>query len=166
MPNKTNDYKFTKDDKVSYMNGNTVKKLQTLPDKQHEVIKKENERSRQIRRNRERALSMNAGSVAFLALAVCITLIGCVKYLTLQAEITERMNYISSLDSELSDLKSDNDETYNRINASLDLDEIKRIAIDELGMVYASQDQVVLYDNQESDYVRQFDDIPESNSND
>lgn len=159
MPNRKMDQPANKND-ISFVNGNTVRKLQTVPDKRQEKHSKQTEHSKQVKRNRERAMSMNAGSVAFLAIAVCITLVGCVKYLTLQAEITERIKNISSLESELSDLKSDNDETYNRINASVDLDEIKKIAMDQLGMVYASKDQVKMYDNQDSDYVRQYEDIP------
>ncbi len=53
-----------------------------------------------------------------------------------------------------------NDEELVRINSSIDLEEIRRIAIGELGMVYATEGQIINYANEGSDYVRQFGDIP------
>ena len=47
------------------------------------------------------------------------------------------------------------------INSSIDLNKIYEIATKELGMVYARRDQVLLYDKTESEYVRQYEDIPE-----
>lgn len=43
----------------------------------------------------------------------------------------------------------------------VDLEEIRRIATEELGMTYAAKDQVVLYESEESDYVRQYEEIPD-----
>ena len=52
-------------------------------------------------------------------------------------------------------MKLANDEEYNRIISSIDLEEIKRIAIGELGMTYAQEGQIVLYVNEDNDYMRQ-----------
>ena len=41
------------------------------------------------------------------------------------------------------------------------LDNIYKIATEELGMVYANKDQVRMYNKTESEYVRQYEDIPE-----
>ena len=51
-----------------------------------------------------------------------------------------------------------------QILLEVDLEKIRDIAINELGMVYAQEDQVVLYDSEGSDYVRQYADIPEEES--
>ena len=40
------------------------------------------------------------------------------------------------------------------------MNEIYRIATEELGMVYANRDQVLLFDKTENGYVRQFEEIP------
>ena len=64
------------------------------------------------------------------------------------------------LEKELNNLKLSNDDELARINSNVNLDEIKRIAIGELGMVYAQEGQIVYYNNEGSDYVRQFGDIP------
>ena len=43
----------------------------------------------------------------------------------------------------------------------MDLDYIYDVATKELGMVYANKDQILLYDKTESEYVRQYEDVPE-----
>ena len=42
----------------------------------------------------------------------------------------------------------------------MDLDQVKNVAMNELGMVYASESQIRIYDSTESDYVKQYQDIP------
>ncbi|WP_099468543.1 hypothetical protein [Konateibacter massiliensis] len=146
---------------TTYQHGNTVRQFQVMPNPVIPEIDKPR-LSNRTRRNREKALSMNFGYVLFLAMAVVATVLVCVSYLTLQAEMTQRVKNISSLEQEVADLRSDNDETYNRINNSIDLKHIKQVALEEIGMVYASEGQVVLYENEESDYVRQYSDIPKA----
>jgi len=60
----------------------------------------------------------------------------------------------------MNDLKLANDEEYSRITSSIDIEEIKRIAIGELGMNYALEGQIVTYTNECSDYVKQVAEIP------
>lgn len=71
------------------------------------------------------------------------------------------MKNIAALEARLSELKAENDDEYNRVTTSVDLEKVREIAINELGMVYAKADQVILYNSQGSDYVRQYGDIPE-----
>ena len=63
--------------------------------------------------------------------------------------------------AELEQLRAENDALETSINTSIDLNKIYEIATKELGMVYAKKDQVLLYDKTESEYVRQYEDIPE-----
>ena len=104
---------------------------------------------------------MNAGYVAFLCMALIATGIILVNYIGLQSDITNSVQHISVLESELNDLKLANDEEYSRITSSVDLEEIKRIAIQELGMQYAEEGQVVTFASENSDYVKQMADIPQ-----
>ena len=82
-------------------------------------------------------------------------------YLQLQAETTSRIKNIAALETELENLRKENDDDYTRIMTAVDLDYIKEVAINELGMVYAEEDQVVLYDGGTRDYVRQNAEIPD-----
>ena len=43
---------------------------------------------------------------------------------------------------------------------SVNLDEIRERAQNDLGMVYASPDQVIEYENPATDYVKQYEEIP------
>ncbi len=61
----------------------------------------------------------------------------------------------------MNSLKLDNDEEYSRITNSVDLDEVKRVAIQELGMKYAEEGQIVTITGGGSDYMRQVADIPQ-----
>ncbi len=74
--------------------------------------------------------------------------------------MTTRMDHIKELEQELDALRSENDITQTRINTSVDLDYVYRVATEELGMVYAGKDQVLMYHQTESEYVRQYEDIP------
>ena len=59
------------------------------------------------------------------------------------------------------DMKEENNTKYNAIMDSVNLDEIRDKAQTDLGMVYASPQQVVEYDNPATDYVKQYESIPE-----
>ena len=82
-------------------------------------------------------------------------------YIGLQSDITNSIKNISRLESRLNTLKLDNDEEYSRITSNIDLEEVKRIAIQELGMKYAEEGQIVTVTGGGSDYMRQVADIPQ-----
>lgn len=111
--------------------------------------------SNTARKNREKASHMNLGYVLFLSLAMAFTVVTLYGYLNLQADITNRVEAISEMESRYNNLKLANDEEYNRINSSIDLEEIKAVAIGELGMTYAREGQIVNVEDSETDYVRQ-----------
>ena len=93
-------------------------------------------------------------------MAILATAFICVKYLGLQSDITSRQRHISTMESDLNDKKLANDEEYARIMGAVDLEKIKAIAMNELGMSYPSKDQIVSFQDGDSDYVRQYADIP------
>ena len=82
-------------------------------------------------------------------------------YIKIQSDITARMKTIAVLESQIANLKAENDEAYKRINTAIDLDAIKNTAINELGMFYATQDQIVYYMVENDDYMNQYIEIPE-----
>lgn len=144
---------------ATYVQGNVVRKQSqaaTSPAKQPEQV------SRRVHKNRAKALHMSKGYVAFLAIAAVIALFACVKYLQLQSEITNRSKYITSLQEELADVKEENTTRYNVIMNSMNLEEIRDIAMNEFGMVYASADQIIKYQSPTESAVTMFSSIPES----
>ncbi len=72
------------------------------------------------------------------------------------------MKTVASLESELTQLKEDNDAYYSQVTSNVDLNRIKKIAIGRLGMKYPSEDQKMTYETSGSSYVRQYQDVPES----
>lgn len=150
-----------------YVHGNTVLKPepQQAPSKhqEKEERQKKHRESKEIlkrRRNQEKALSMNLPYVAALVAASCCALYICVNYIRLQSGMTARMDTIKELEQKLNTLKTENDTLETRINIYVDLDYVYKVATEELGMVYANKDQVLMYDKTESEYVRQDEDIP------
>ena len=141
----------------AYIDGNTVRKMQPL-----EHPTRERRVSRQThRRAKEKSIQyVNVFYTFFLMAAACMVLWSCVNYLQLQAETTSRVKHIAALETQLEELRKENDDNYTRIMTTVDLDYIKDVAINELGMVYATSEQVVLYDGGTRDYVRQSAEIP------
>lgn len=145
-----------------YVYGNTVPKPAEMP-KRHvkspEMPKKKT--SSRVRRNRRQALSMSSAYVVFLAVAAIMALVVCVNYVQLQSRITKRSKNITAMQEELADLKEENNTKYNAVMDSVNLDEVRDRAQNDLGMVYATPDQIVEYDDPATDYVKQYEDIPE-----
>lgn len=104
---------------------------------------------------------MSFGYVLFLSFALLATGWILVGYIRLQSDITNSIKHIASLENELNDLKLANDEEYNRITSSIDLEEVRRIAIQELGMQYAEEGQIVVFESENNDYVKQVAPIPD-----
>lgn len=122
---------------------------------------REREVSTQALANRERSLQMNFAYVMFLTIAAVITVLVCVDYLKLQARYTTIQKESTRLEETLGTLRINNDEEYNRIISSVNLEDVKETAIEKLGMVYASEEQIVPYDAEVHDYVRQFQELPD-----
>lgn len=145
---------------ASYVYGNTVRRemqpAPLAPQKQPKEI------SQRVQKNRSKALHMNRGYVIFLAVAAMVALFSCVQYLQLQSEVTSRSKNITALQQELADAKEANTTKYNAIVNSMNLEEVREKAMTELGMVYASVDQVIEYESPTNQMVKKFADIPES----
>jgi len=145
-----------------YVYGNVVTKPAYEPRRHEKSPERPVKRtSRQVRRNRRQALHMSSAYVVFLTIAALMALIVCVNYVQLQSRITSRSKNITAMQEELADMKEENNTKYNAIMDSVNLDEIRDKAQTDLGMVYASPQQVVEYDNPATDYVKQYESIPE-----
>lgn len=111
--------------------------------------------SRVTRKNRDKARHMSMGYVLFLMLAMVVCSLVLINYLQLQSEITDKVKKIAQQESRLNNLQSENEDNYNKVVSSVDLEEIKKVAIGELGMVYAKEGQIITYLGAGHDYMRQ-----------
>ena len=116
--------------------------------------------SETVKKNREKAAHMNMGYVAFLLFMALVLFFGCTAYINLRNQITEKQKTVESLQTKVSSLKLENDEKYDRIIGNVDMEEIKKIAMNELHMKYPDSGQVAVTESNDSDYVRQYKDIP------
>jgi cell division protein FtsL len=138
--------------------GNTVRKLQAIPQEKPE----QKPVSRTARKNRAKARRMSRGYVMFLAVISTAALFMCVRYLQLKSVITTQTKEIAGIESNLSQLKADNDALYNSVLASVDLEYIKKVAMDQLEMNYPQEDQIYQFDTAGNSYVRQYQNVPDA----
>ena len=105
-------------------------------------------------------MSMNRKFVVFIAVVSTAVLFCCINYLRLKSDYTRKISQVASLESELAQLKEDNDAYYSEVTSNVDLDKIKKIAVGRLGMKNPSDDQVMTYSVEGGSYVRQYQDVP------
>lgn len=155
--------------KSYYINGNTVRQLeQPVPQRRPQKTRREIEEARRkknrrnaARRNRERALEMNRAYVTFLTGCLIASAFVAVTLIQIRSNVTQQMKEVAALESQVADLRAENDARYKEITTSLDLTSIKEQAMTRLGMKYASQEQIVYYTVDNSNYMDQYNDIPE-----
>ncbi len=136
----------------AYVYGNTARALR--PVRQDERSPR---RHKSVsRKNIDRDTGMNPGFMIFMTLAMVLTGIVCVQYIRMQSSLTTYVGELSAMEMELQSLKAENDDYESRIKGAIGLENIKKRAMDELGMTYASDDQIVVYNSDGTDYVRQF----------
>ncbi|MCR5527310.1 MAG: cell division protein FtsL [Lachnospiraceae bacterium] len=145
-------------DSSVYIDGNTVRKVEVRPARRKAVRRKPVE---VIPERPHRAVHMSPGYVVFLVASILVAASVLIWYVRLRSEITASQKVISKLETQYSTLKQSNDEEYDRILASVDLEEIKKKAMTEYGMKYPDENQVVGISGKDDDYVRQYGKIPD-----
>lgn len=111
------------------------------------------------RRQQQRVEQINLRYVLFMGLLITVMTVALIFYIKLQADISSSSSKVASLEAELTELRSSNEEAYNEIQASVDLDEIRDRAINELGMKYATQSQIVEYSASGGGVVHQISEV-------
>jgi cell division protein FtsB len=146
--------------RTSYVEGNTVRKLNAAPD-----IWREEEEIRSPRRQQQRHTKelsgINFTSLLILTAAIIATVYVCVTYLKLQSDVTQMDGTVTSLQQDLETLTKKNDAESELAKKNYNLDYVYRVAVEELGMVYPNKNKVITYKSSDDDYVRQYEDIPE-----
>ena len=143
--------------RTAYLEGTAAKQLERGFEAEKLPVRKKV--SNTTRKNREKMFHMNLGYVAFLVIALALATFTLCGYIELQSGITNHVKQISDMEAESNSLKMANDDEYNRITSSVDLEKIRAIAIGELGMVYAQDGQIIQIENTETDYVHQTADL-------
>ena len=148
-----------------YVYGNVVRQAQAAPLRRPQVQErpaKPKRASRQALKNRNRAMTISPAYALFLTVAAVCAVLVCVLYLNMQAGVVSRSENVTALQEELADLTEANTTRYNAAANSVNMETVRDRAMNEMGMVYASQGTVIEYDRPAGDYVKQYSDIPES----
>ena len=136
--------------KNQYVYGNVASKQEFVRIREESV----RELNYSVKKNERKVHRMNLGYVLFLVVALACTGVVLMNYLQIQSAVTATAKEIAVMETQLNNLKLYNVEEKNRIDRSIDPEEIRRIAVGELGMTYASEGQIRLYTNEGSDYLR------------
>lgn len=144
-----------------YIDGNTVRKIEERPLRSNSKQKKREQiKNQNIRRAKANQKTMGFSSFVLMFLATAFSCFLCIRYLRAETSMEASIKKITAMEKQLEVLKNENDAKESNINANIDLDEIFSTATGRLGMVYANKSQVIKYDKTESEYVRQYEDIP------
>lgn len=96
----------------------------------------------------------------FMSVVIGCAVVMCSVFLKLKADVKDAKNTVSSLESELSEQQDANAEYSSGLDSMTDLQEIYKIATEELGMVYSEPGQTVYYSQNSDDYVVQYKNVP------
>lgn len=144
-----------------YEDGSALRKVQAVPQELPAEFPEE-QHVRQRRPGRKaRKAQMTPAFLTGMTILCAATVAMLVGFLCLKEKITEQRKSIASLESQINDLKEDNDAYYNKVMASVDLDAIREAAMNRLGMKSADESQIQYYDTDGSSYVRQYQEVPE-----
>ncbi len=152
----------------SYMYGSAARSVEVM---EPDSIKQERERRRKVkeeeeRRARQRQREKKQHKVNLVYTFTLIAVMGVliymlVGYVQLQASIQVNAAQVTQLEQELAKLTASNQITALELDTNIDYNSIFDIATKELGMVYPNKSQVIEYDSTASEYVKQYQDIPE-----
>lgn len=141
--------------KITYLYGSAAPKLEPTP--QRRPLREEERRTAPQRKQKVQAKPYPVNMPLLVLSIVAFVALGAmmIQYIRLNSEITAITAANTKLESQISDLRAENDEYYGRIMNSVDLEKVREVAIMDLGMVYASEGQVITYDSHMDDYVEQ-----------
>ena len=106
---------------TSYIDGNTVRKLNAYPVRREEEHQVPAPRKREQRQ--PRAISgMDFASLLVLVAAIAATLFVCVEYLNLRSQANQMDKEIRAMEQQLTNMINENEAAYNHINQAYDLE--------------------------------------------
>lgn len=104
---------------------------------------------------------VSAGYVCTLVVATALVVFMSISFLTLQSKRDANIDKIAALQKQINVLNADNNVKELNIYSNIDYDALYNRAI-EMGMGNATQEQIVAYDRDTLEYVKQYEDIPEN----
>ena len=144
-----------------YVDGSTVRRIAPEREIVERPVRKRKSRTyRGAAAKAEGSLGFDLSYMLVLSIMLIIMIISCVVMLSVQGSVESKEKNIESLQRELESVQADNDAYEDSLNNMYSMDDIYTIATGELGMVYSQNGQIIKYDKEEGDYVKQYSDVP------
>ena len=137
----------------AYAYGNTARQTERREQPDIHPIREERRRARST-------VHFDLLSVLVVVASLAIMLGVVFQFIRLQTDVTRSREHYAAMRVEYEDLKRSNDLYRERIVSKVDINEVVRIAEEELGMKLAGEGQIISYSGQIDDYVKQYADIP------
>lgn len=158
---------------TSYITGNTARKLSAAPEREYgtygrpqpvrrpEPLRREQQRpEKRPQRRPAVGRGIDFFAMVFLVAIMAVTFYVCFNYITAQASLIQMDKKITALEAKLQDATDKNDAAELALNQAVDLDEIYKIAVGELGMVHPNNNTIIGYEKNDVGYAHQYDEIP------
>ena len=146
-----------------YIDGSTVRKVK--PDRERVQRPARRKRSRTYEKaavTAESSLGFDMGYMLVLSVMLIVMIVSCVVMLSVQGNVEHKERNIESLQRELESVQADNDAYEDSLNNMYSLDDIYKIATGELGIVKTKNGQIIHYEKEDGDYVKQYSDVPKT----
>lgn len=132
-----------------------------VPEKRREERPERRKQERPIKERKPVKLPGISGR-GFLFLSTMLTSVVVLgfSYLSQKNTVAQQKSAIISLQSEIAEMKEQNDEIHQNILNSVNLADIYKTATEKLKMVHAGKDQIFTYSNKKSNMVKQYANIP------
>jgi cell division protein FtsL len=139
-----------------YERGSEAHEFVTEAEHQERIRRENEERRRKLKKrasNNARLLRAKRGQFRLTIAAAVILFAMFGAFVMLENNITATIKNISATEQEISQLKAENSALLSKINTNANLSEVKKKAMNELGMNYAKAGQIEYYTMKEQDYM-------------
>ncbi|MCR4605018.1 MAG: hypothetical protein K5639_03370 [Eubacterium sp.] len=142
-----------------YVFGTAARAYNPLPS-----YEERDERQRQIREERKKRTKtrthVNPLTVLVVFITFALVMVSGIIYLNLNFQSTYLSKSVVKLSSEVVEMQKANDSLRERLEDSLNLNDIYKKATKELGMSPVKKSQIVTYDRKKSTEIRKYGEIP------
>ena len=144
----------------NYVHGSAARKLNSENERTYDRPVRRQFTEPAIKRNKQITVQWTPLYVIMLSSIVVLFIAVTMNNIQLNAEIASLRVEKGTLTSEYEKLVLSNNLYYDNIISNVDVEEIKRIAIAELGMTRPAAGQLQYYSGDMEDYVKQYSDMP------
>ena len=112
------------------------------------------------RRREKGSIRLTVSTLMLLVVGFAMVIGSVLLFIRTQNTLTMSRRQYATMSSRYEELKRSNDLYEERIISKVDMEEVVRIAEEDLGMQRATEGQIISYSGQIDDYVKQYSDVP------